>query len=128
MLVHGITDVALPMYFGIWAIIGPKMGRSDTFSCQETDYAFNNSRKDGIFSTDCVDSMLHTLQALALATVSHLVTATWTFYILSEEQILFDDLCIYVKAFMKYVMWDPGRVHRRIKSICAKFYVLFLNY
>ena len=38
--------------------------------------SFNNSKKDGKFGIDVVESMLNTLQTLELANVSQLLTST----------------------------------------------------
>ena len=42
--------------------------------------SFNNSKKDGKFGIDVVESMLNTLQTLELANVSQLLTSTWKHY------------------------------------------------
>ena len=55
----------LPIYFSIWAKIGPKIERNGTCSFQEAK-PFNNSRKDGKFGIDLVDSMVNTFGTLEL--------------------------------------------------------------
>ena len=61
--------MALSIYVGIRAIIGPKIERNDTCSFRKQN-VFNNVKKDGKFGTDLVDSMLNTAQASTLGNVS----------------------------------------------------------
>ena len=82
MFAHGIKctcGVPLPMYLGIWDIIGTKIERNDISSFQGTPPLIFQG-KNGNFCTDLVDSMLNTLCTLELANGSQLFTATWKYY------------------------------------------------
>ena len=85
-----------------------------------------NSRKDGKFGTDLVDSMLNTIVALEFANVSQLFRALDSIAMPSEEQILVNDL--WMIQSWHYVTREPECV-KLIKELCfLKEQVLVFEY
>ena len=83
--------------------------------------SFNNSRKDGKFGIDLVDSMLNTLQTLELANVSQLFTSTWKHYHTQWSPNIIQ--WFMYEAIVKYVIQGPECVKQEINPICAKFHI-----
>ena len=110
--------MGLPKILGIWAIIEPKIDPNDACSFQETEYLlqFVEIVKYG---TDLVDNMFNILQALELANVSELCTATWKYWHSQERtNIIQGFLC---EAIVKYVIGGLECRKHGINLICAKF-------
>ena len=82
--------------------------------------SFKNSRKDGKFSIDLVDSMLNTRQTLELTNVSQLFTSIWKHWHTQWSPNIIP--WFMYESIVKYAIQGTECIKQGMNLICAKFY------